>query len=39
MFGLIRKLWIFWFFEHFEYMGQTFLVFEMLDRDLYDLLR
>lgn len=26
------------FFEQFEYMGQTCLVFEMLDNDLYDLL-
>lgn len=27
------------FFEHFGYMEQTFLVFEMLDGDLYDLIR
>lgn len=26
------------FFEQFEYMGHTCLVFEMLDNDLYDLL-
>lgn len=27
------------FFEQFEHMGQTCLVFEMLDRSLYDLLQ
>lgn len=44
MLELIRKLTpncknLVKFFEHFEYTGQTFLVFEMLDGDLCDLIR